>query len=169
MATAKYVWPDWMPPPEKDGYNLQPVDRRTKTEMEIGGIVRAEYDTDEATCQCRLTLSEMESAWFEAFEANLLKQGTIWIDMPLWSAGQVTRHVVRFKDRPKITGFVGLHTVYDFALDVSGRNLWSADVVEFLALYSPDAAVLWSDALHPVLHIQAVGVTALPDNLPWGG
>ena len=47
-----------MPKPQMNGYGIQPVDRRIKTDMEIGGVYRAEFDTDENECSCSLVLRE---------------------------------------------------------------------------------------------------------------
>lgn len=91
----------------------------------------------------------------------------MWFEMPIWSAGDVVRRVVRFKERPKISDIVGLHTVYEFTLDVSARNLWSADIVELLSFYSPDALIVWSDRLHQIEHVQMPGITIFPADLPW--
>lgn len=162
MATPKYSWPGWMPLPDKTVYSVQPADRRTKTDMEIDGIVRVQFDTDETVCQCTLTLSENESAWFEAFEANLLKQGSIWFQLPLWIGGQIVPHIVRFKERPKVSSLLGLYTKYVLVLEVAQRELWSADVVESLLMHSPDDLIDWSNSLHYIMHVQAPGVTILP-------
>lgn len=167
MPTAKYAWPKWMPVPQKTGYGAGPVDRRTKTDMEIGARLRTEFDTDESTATCKLILSDFEAGWLETFEHKVLDQGTIWINMPIWTAGRVSQHVVRFKDRPKLTGLQGLHGIYEFTLDIAERNLQSRDYAEVLLYYSPDDLTLLSDRLHSVLHVEMPAVTSLPDTL-WG-
>ena len=163
MPTAKYVWPKWMPAPQKSGYVAAPVDRRTKTDMEIGARLRTEFDTDESTATCKLTLSDFEAGWLETFEHKVLAQGAIWIKMPIWSAGRVSQHVVRFKDRPKLTGLVGLHGTYEFTLDIAERNLLSRDYAEVLIDYSPELLMLFSERLHHVLHVEMPGATTLPE------
>lgn len=163
MPTAKYTWPKWMPAPQKSGYGAGPVDRRTKTDMEIGARLRTEFDTDESTATCKLILSDFEAGWLETFEHKVLDQGIIWIEMPIWTAGRVSQHVVRFKDRPKLSGLQGLHGIYEFTLDIAKRNLLSRDYAEVLLYYSPQTLSLWSDSLHRVLHEQMPGLTSLPD------
>lgn len=167
MPAAKYDWPAWMPVPQKAGYGMQPVDRRTKTDMEIGSRLRAEFDTDETTCTCKIILSDFEAGWLETFEHKVLAQGTIWITMPIWSAGTVSQHVVRFKDRPRLSEIRGQHGVYEFSLDIAARNLLSQDFAEVLIYYSPETLTLLSDKLHHVLHVEMPRVTILPDTL-WG-
>lgn len=167
MPVAKYTWPEWMPAPEKTGYGAGPVDRRTKTDMEIGARLRTEFDTDESTATCKLTLSDFEAGWLETFEHKVLDQGTIWINMPILTAGRVSMHVVRFKERPKLSSVIGLHGVYEFTLDIAARNLQSRDYAEVLLYYSPDELTLLSDSLHQILHVEMPAVTSLPDNL-WG-
>lgn len=167
MATSKFAWPAWLPAPEQTQYTMQPTDRRTKTDMEIGGINRVEFDTDEATANCQLTLDEFQAAWFEAFEANLLLQGSIWITMPIWVAGQLKEHVVMFKERPKISSVVGLHTVYSFVLQISKRDLMNADTAELLLYYIPQDIMDLSDRLNIVVNVTMPGVTILPDNPIW--
>ena len=163
MPTAKYVWPSWMPEPQKTGYGAGPVDRRTKTDMEIGARFRTEFDTDESACTCKLILSGLEAGWLETFEHKVLDQGTIWIKMPIWTAGRVSQHVVRFKDRPKLTSLHGLHGIYEFTLDIAQRNLLSRDYAEVLIDYSPELLSLLSDNLHHVLHVEMPGTTSLPN------
>lgn len=163
MPIAKYVWPKWMPKPQKTGYGAGPVDRRTKTDMEIGARLRTEFDTDESTATCKLILSDFEAAWLETFEHKVLNQGTIWIEMPILTAGRVAQHVVRFKDRPKLTALQGLHGTYEFTLDIAARKLQSRDYAEVLIYYSPDELTLFSERLHHVLHVEMPGATTLPE------
>lgn len=160
-----YTWPEWMPKPQQSGYDVQVSDRRTKTDMEMGGIIRAEFDVDEAVCQCKLILSPEEAAWFEAFERHLLKQGATWFRMPLWVSGQLSLHTVRFRERPKISRLVGLYTEYSFALDISVRNTLPKDYIEILLEYGPDALRAFSTRLHEILHVEAPGVTIIPNPL----
>lgn len=167
MPVAKYTWPSWMPAPEKNSYSVQPVDRRTKTDMEIGARLRTEFDTDESTATCKLTLSDFEAGWLETFEHKVLAAGTIWINMPILTAGRVSMHVVRFKERPKLSSIIGLHGVYEFTLDIAARNLLSRDYAEVLLYYSPDFLTLFSDSLHQVLHVEMPGATTLPET-SWG-
>lgn len=152
MALGKYIWPDWMPHPQVNGYGIQPVDRRTKTDMEMGGIYRVEFDTDECTCQCSLVLDRDQAAWFETFERDVLKQGSVWFELPLWIGGQVKRHVVRMQDRPRAGELIGLHTTYTLTLDVRERNLMSEDEAEGLLEYPPGQMRKFDDVLHHIVN-----------------
>ena len=40
--------------------------------------------------------------YIEAFERDFLIQGSRWFWLPLWVAGQMTDHLVRFKTRPQL-------------------------------------------------------------------
>jgi hypothetical protein len=151
---AKYTWPDWMPKPQVSGYGIQPVDRRTKTDMEISGIFRVEFDTDVCQCSAKMRLDRDESAWFDAFEKSLLKQGSTWFDIPLWVSGEVKYCTVRFQDRPKVDGLYGLHTDYSMALEVKERDTMPADVAEALLTFSAAALRYASNKLHKIMHVD---------------
>lgn len=116
-------WPAWMPKPQRSGYTYSPVDRRKRTDMEVGSIMRVEYDTDECTCDCTLILDRLQSSWFEAFERSILRQGARWFRMPLQFGGCIEWQTVRFSTRPKANGLVGMHTTYTFTLDIECRDL----------------------------------------------
>ena len=161
MALERFIWPDWMPKPQMNGYGIQPVDRRIKTDMEIGGVYRAEFDTDENECSCSLVLNRDESAWFEAFERDLLKQGTVWFEMPLWVGGKVETHVVRMKERPKAGNLIGLHTTYTLSLDVRKRDLISQDEAEAMLWYKPSDLRLYDSMLQYILHVKMPEFTLL--------
>ena len=152
-----------MPKPQMNGYGIQPVDRRIKTDMEIGGVYRAEFDTDENECSCSLVLNRDESAWFEAFERDLLKQGTVWFEMPLWVGGKVETHVVRMKERPKAGNLIGLHTTYTLSLDVRKRNIpMCPGVAALLTCYTPSSLGKIMDMFSALVDETAPGITILP-------
>ena len=114
-------WPDWMPLPQRASYSYEVTDRRIRTDMEVGSIIRVEYDTDESKASCSLVLDAFQSAWFEAFERDVLRQGSRWFEMPLLSGGIIQSHTVRFASRPK-AGVIGpAHTKYTFSLDLEKR------------------------------------------------
>ena len=161
MSTQKYAWPQWMPSPQASGYGYGPTDRRVKTEMEIGGIYRVEFDTDETTLNCTVMLDQDELAFLEGFERHVLKQGTLWFDMDIYVAGVISTHTVRFKDRPKMGNVQGAYTTVTMALDVAERN--TLDTESTMLLYELGPDVLYaSSRLHEVLHVNAPGVTILP-------
>ena len=163
MALGRYIWPDWMPHPQVNGYGIQPVDRRTKTDMEMGGIYRVEFDTDECTCNCTLILNRDQAAWFEVFERDLLKQGSVWFELPLWVGGNVERHVVRMQDRPRAGELIGLHTTYTLTLDVRRRNISMCQgVAELLTCYTPSSLGKIMDMFSVLIDETAPGITILP-------
>lgn len=152
-----------MPKPQMNGYGIQPVDRRIKTDMEMGGVYRAEFDTDENECSCSLVLNRDESAWFEVFERDLLKQGTVWFEMPLWVGGKVETHVVRMKERPKAGNLIGLHTTYTLSLDVRKRNIpMCPGVAALLTCYTPSSLGKIMDMFSALVDETAPGITILP-------
>jgi len=121
MAHSLLRWPDWMPLPDQSGYDVESKDRRIKTDMEVGSIVRVEYDTDESKANCSLVLDEFQAAWFETFERDVLRQGTQWFELPLLSGGIIQNHTVRFASRPKASVVGPAHTKYTFSLDLEKR------------------------------------------------
>lgn len=152
-----------MPNPQADGYGIHPVDRRLATETEAGTVVRKQFDADESEADCTLVLNPLQANWFEAFERDMLGQGTVWFNMPLWVGGEVENHLVRFKTRPKAGSLVGLHTSYSFTLSVAKRQLMNKAMAEMLYLYGPnwfeEEMLLTSSWLHEILHIESPGLT----------
>lgn len=133
MYEEIYCWPGWMPKAQQSNYSYEPVDRRTKSDMEVGSILRVNYDTDETTLTCKLILDRLQSQWFEVFEQKLLNQGAKWFRMPIQIAGCIEWHTVRFANRPKATIFAPHYTQYDFTLDIWKRDFaLCPGIVEFL-------------------------------------
>lgn len=122
MASRYLSWPSWMPAPQQDSFSIQPEDRRLTSETEAGSIIRYQFDTDVNIAECTLILNRVQAAWFEQFERNILRQGTIWFDFPLWIGGEIAYESCRFKTRPKAGNLIGLHTTYTFSLYVSKRT-----------------------------------------------
>ncbi len=116
------VYPDWMPAPQQDSFSIQPEDRRLTSETEAGSIVRYQFDTDVNIAECTIILNRVQAAWFERFERDLLKHGTVWFNFPLWIGGELVWESCRFKTRPKAGSLIGLHTTYTFSLYVSKRT-----------------------------------------------
>lgn len=139
MAEKFYCWPSWMPKAQSNGYSYDPVDRRSKTDMEVGSILRVNFDSDETTLDCTLILNAVQSQWFEKFERDMLNQGAKWFQMPIQVAGCISMHTVRFASRPKAGNLIGpYHTSYTLKLDVQKRDLKLCDeVLELLLCVIP--------------------------------
>lgn len=167
MADTMYVWPEWMDVAIVDDYGIQVVDRRIKTEMEIGKAYRVEFpDEDECTATCSLFCDEMQAAFFEAFERELLKQGSRWFKMPLWVGGQLENHIVRFAERFQLVSKDDIYTTYSFTLDVAKREgLLSGDILEILLIIDPDELHKLTNRLHYIMHVEAPEITLLPSNI----
>lgn len=139
MAEKLHCWPSWMPIAQRQNYAYEPADRRSKTEMEVGSILRVNFDTDESTVDCTLILNQLQAQWFEKFEQSLLNQGAKWFKMPIQTAGCIEMHTVRFSQRPKAGNLIGpKFTTYTLKLDLMKRDLKLCDeVVELLFCISP--------------------------------
>ena len=169
MATTyTYSWPDWMPKPLQQGFTINPVERRKISDMEAGSLIRVEYDNDEMECQCSVVLDQNQAAFFESFEAQVLRQGSRWFEFPLWVSGEIQYQMVRFKARPKISQIRGYHTFYQMTLQVEKRQLMDEGVTAILSLFGPDAFYDFENRLHVIEHEEMPGVTILPLDLPWG-
>lgn len=159
-----YRWPDFMPKPLQEGYSYQPVDRRERTDMEVGSIIRVNYDTDETTLNCSLILDCFQSSWFEAFERGAIRQGSQWFMMPIQTGGQIKWHKVRFADRPKAGNLIGDRwTTYTLKLDVEQREGPMCDeLAELLLCVLPDEVFDAREALKDVI-ISLPSVAKVPD------
>lgn len=133
-----------MPIAQRPNYSYEPTDRRSKTDMEVGSILRVNFDTDESTLDCNLILDAVQAQWFEKFERELLNQGARWFQMPIQIAGCIEWHTVRFASRPKAGNLIGpRHTTYTLKLDIQKRDLkLCAEVVELLLCIIPPHLVM---------------------------
>lgn len=133
-----FIWPDWMPKAQQSDYSYEPTDRRTKTDMEVGSVLRVNFDTDETSLNCQLILNPIQSQWFELFERDWLNQGSKWFEMPIQIANCIDWHTVRFATRPKATIKAPKYQVYTFKLDIEKRNIaLCPELAEFLYCISP--------------------------------
>ena len=159
MTKETLVWPDFLEMPQRGGYSYSPADRRAKAQMEIGSRCRVLFDTDETTLNCDFLLRLDQLAFFEAFEKHLLRQGSVWFEMPIMAAGILQRHTVRFKERPKIGEFRGGFAVVGLVLDVAERKTY--DEVTTWLLYHFGYDFQWINRLHEIDHVEMPGVTNL--------
>jgi hypothetical protein len=152
MSDDLMTWPKWLPRPQSTGYAYEPTDRTVSSDMEIGTIRRVEFKTDETIIGCVVILDQMQLAFFETFERDLLRQGTVWFRMPIFIAGWVDEYTVRFKERPKIGQFIGLHTTVTMKVQIEKRDLLDESLVWLLLYWSPEDIIYLSNLLHHVMH-----------------
>ena len=162
MASELLVWPDWMPKPQKSGYSYEPVDRRERTDMEVGSVLRVNYDTDETTLNCTLILNPFQVAWFESFEHSVLSQGSRWFEMPIQTGGDISNHTVRMKSRPKYGQFIGRYTTVTLQLDVEKRNIICGGLAQMLLCMGPQDIISLHSKVHKVVN-ETVSSIQLPD------
>lgn len=101
-----------MPVPQKDGYAAQTEDRRTKPDFGVFGELVDEFGMEESNIECSLLLDQVQTAWLESLEQELLRQGAEWFEMPLLSGREVTWHKVRMRERPSLGNLVGCQYTY---------------------------------------------------------
>ena len=167
MAEKVYTWPEFMPYPSADDFSWQPVESRTLTDMEVGTVIRSEFNTDEQEATCSLLLDQFQAAWFEAFEANVLNRGTVWFSFPCWISGEVQYRNVRMKARPKMSKISGLHSQYTLSLQVADRKLWSASIVDALMKFGLSNLTSWGNSVARTLNVVS-GITNPPPGVFWG-
>ena len=139
MSDTLPCWPEWMPTPLQDGYSYEVTDRTLNTEMEIGGIPRVEFDTDETVITCSMVLcNRAQLEFLEAFERDCLRQGTRWFQMPVWMTGRLEWYNCRFVGRLKMSGVLGVHySTVTMKIQIERRNLLDPDIMEVLMIFGP--------------------------------
>ena len=166
MAAAPEIprWPEGLPVPLVEGYGVKPEDRRVRSEFDIGAQLRMEFDTDETTASCVLILDSEQSNQFDAFERDVLDQGSKYFFMPLWVGGQLLDHLVRFATRPEMTAKEGAEwSQYSFQLDVARREgLMEDDWAEYLLENDPYKFMAFVDRLQAIVNVK------LPKAVPVG-
>jgi len=138
-------WPDWMPLPLRDGYQMAAEDRRETGAETAGPYFSPGFGGDVCTVTCSLLLSPLQAAFFEQLDGKLLRNGSDWFSFPVWYGGAVHFEACRFKTRPKLSGVNGRFTEYRLELFVRKRTAlpappssgWTAWPQE---LPAPDAA-----------------------------
>ena len=165
-TTPLPCWPDWMPKPQRSGYQYEPVDRTIRTEMEIGGIYRVEFNTDETVIQCSLILcNRLQLEFFEAFERGCLRRGTRWFQMPIWINGKTEWYKCRFRARPKFAvNSTVTHTTVTMQLEIEERDLLDTSLVDLLINFGPDGVAALVKAIRDNLRIRP-GVTVIPPDV----
>ncbi|MDL2315661.1 hypothetical protein LJC59_01065 [Desulfovibrio sp. OttesenSCG-928-A18] len=169
---GRLVWPKYMPHPQRSGYGYQPVDRRTKTDMEIGSVYRTEFDTDETTLECSLILPPDLAAVFEAFEYHALHGGATWFELPVMVAGRIKHHTVRFREHPSASILGTCHTQYTLSLDVQKRHLLCPEDMAALMENSPcqirafEKGLAETNIIYSGLVASMAGITIMPTDLP---
>lgn len=157
------IWPCSLPCALVEGYGYTPTDTRLKTEMEVSGLYRVEFDEDEATCTCSFILDSDQSLTFESFEHAYLRQGSTWFNMPLRIAGQTGLYRVRFRERPQMTQVINQCLMkYSMTLDLVDRNLLCPDQVDALLDYSPGALRTMYADLKNIINTIMPGITNPP-------
>lgn len=152
------IWPEFLGVPQRSGYNYAPTDRRTKAEMEIGSRYRVIFDTDETVLNCDFVLKYDGLAFFEAFEKHILKQGSVWFQMPVLTAGAIENHTVRFKERPKMSDFRNGIAVVSMVLDVRERITKSEQETWLIYIFGIDFFKM-INRLHEIVHVEIPGAT----------
>jgi hypothetical protein len=152
------IWPEWLDIPLRDEYNYSPADRRAKADMEIGSRYRVLFDTDETTLSCNFYLRHDQRLFFESFEKHVLRQGSVWFEMPLLTGMVVEKHTVRFKERPKIGDFKNGYAIVSMVLDLEERKTYDEIVTWFIYWFGPNGISI-INRLHEVLHVEMPGVT----------
>jgi len=160
------TWPKWLGVPLEENYSVEVVDRRKTTEMEVGSVLRVEFDTDECVVSCNLLMNNLQANYFEKFERDKLNQGSKWFSFPLWIGGQLINHSVRFRERPQMVGKQGPFSEYSFTLDLAERldfmPDWMGDLFE---VFSPDFIIFVGNKLHFILHTILPKSSNVPDNI----
>lgn len=114
-------WPKWMPAPQQASFSMRPEDRRIASST-VGTAFFRGFGGDVCTADCTVVLNQLQSEWLEEFERDVLVHGSKWFKFPLWYSGEVHWEKCRFKTRPKISGFTGKSTEYQFTLYVEKRS-----------------------------------------------
>jgi hypothetical protein len=149
--------------PTVDGYSVEISDRRVTTEMESGNFMRVEFRSEDVIASCSAFFDSLQSAWFEAFEHDMLVQGSKWMRMPLWSSGQLSEHTVRFRERPKLVSKFGDHSTYSFRLEVEKReNMMDPELVWLLLLHDPYILLKSDERLQKCVNVSYPAALPFP-------
>lgn len=118
-----FRWPSWIPPGVIGGYTASTTDLRISPDFDWGTQFRVEFDADETLINCTLFVDSLQANWFEAFERDVLRQGSRWFLMDLWIGGQMVQHRARFKKRLEASNRIGLEWIeYSFQLEIFKRQ-----------------------------------------------
>ena len=150
-------WPASLPAPQAS-LTYEPEDVRISTDMEVGQIVRKQFDTDVVRADCELILSPAQAATFEAFEAGAC-HALRWFSMPLWLAGELQEGTCQILERPKWSP-AGLQTRYRFSVLVSEREIsLDACTIDLLQHWTEREAIRTAQAFEDArkaIHLSTV-------------
>jgi hypothetical protein len=167
MNEQVVCWPNWMPVPQKANYSYELSDRTIESQMDIGVMKRAEFDTDETIISCSLVLSNrLQLVWFEKFERDCLRQGTKWFQMPIRMSGYIDWYMVQLKGRPKFGGLIArTHTTVTMQLRIEKRDLLDDDIMTLLTIFGPENLLTVNKTMNMVMNARLPGITKIPVDL----
>lgn len=159
-------WPLWLPALLRTDYEYEPKDISETTESELTDIKRRRYTTDETTVKGTAVFTHDQLQFFESFEKHLLKSGTVWFMVPLYTSWGTTYHKVRLKGRPKYGKIfgedanAGMYVTLTF--EMAERKMLTED--ETILIYEIGLENIYQlySRLHHILHVQMPGTLDIP-------
>lgn len=144
------TWPSSLPILQDNySYDLRNTDLKSATN--ITGVRKPQFDIDETTITASLYLDRKQQNLFEWFEREILNHGAHWFRLPLWIAGVMNTHIVRFTKRPKIT-LDGFWCTVDVEMETENRVLMDKALMAWLAVLSPEDMFKYSNTLLGILN-----------------
>lgn len=153
------TWPKNLPVLQ-DSYSYELRSTDLPGNGELTTYRKPEFNVDEATITCKLSLNPKQQNLFEWFERDVLNHGTRWFRMPVWIGGALRTHIVRFNERPQ-AALDGFWCSYTFKLDIEQRHIMDRTLLAWLTVLSPDDLFIVLDIISDME--EGMGSLQVPD------
>jgi len=133
-------YPDYLPVPIQDGYDLNPVSPLLRTNLANGRArQRRRFTSVPTMANVRFRMRSGEAQLFERFFQDNLSDGAAWFDMPLKTPVGIKRYKARFTDiysGPTLEE--GIYWLFTAPMELFERPLIDSEWAEFpeFVLYS---------------------------------
>ena len=149
------AWPATLPRPLVDDYELQPVDRVIRTQMDAGNTrSRRRFTSSPTKIPVSWNFNRGQMAVFEAFHALDLLDGQASFDVDLFNGDDVTSYSAKFVQIWKGKLKSGLRWRVAAILEVQSRPLLSAAQLEVAKTYPAEDIFYTAPKLHQLLHVD---------------
>ncbi len=148
------LWPDTLPLPTVQGYNIQPGDTILRTEMEAGlARQRRRFTSAPTKVSVRWIMRRDQYAIFEGWYRWHAKEGANWFSITLLGGLGLLEQEARFT-RQFASRLLAGGTLWEVTseLEIRERPVLDEGLLNLLLSEDPQGIILASNGLHTLVH-----------------
>jgi hypothetical protein len=148
------LWPDTLPLPTVQGYNIQPGDTILRTEMDAGlARQRRRFTNAPTKVSVRWIMRRDQYAIFEGWYRWHAKEGANWFSITLLGGLGLLEQEARFT-RQFASRLLAGGTLWEVTseLEIRERPVLDEDLLNLLLSEDPQGIIIAGDGLHTLVH-----------------